>query len=126
VRPKRMRTVRQRDASRPVRNFKEPTDLARAASIVPPAIYLPAGPVRPHSPRHSCVRRPSPAQPGGGRHTYVAKRGRVTRLRRVGRRSGRAAKHHIRSLMLSVELVGPGRIWTTQVGCLVDPVGSSG
>jgi hypothetical protein len=28
---------------------------------------------RPHSPRHSLLRRPSPAQPGGGRHTDAAR-----------------------------------------------------
>jgi hypothetical protein len=36
---------------------------------------LPGWAGRPHSTWHSFVRRPSPAQPGGGRHTYVAKRG---------------------------------------------------
>ena len=38
---------------------------------------------RPHFPLHSSVQRPSPARPGGGRHTYVAKRGPVTRKNRA-------------------------------------------
>jgi hypothetical protein len=42
----------------------------RAAHDLPPGW---AG--RPHSNRHSLPQRPSPAQPGGGRHTYIAKRG---------------------------------------------------
>jgi hypothetical protein len=48
--------------------------LNRAAHDLPPG-----GVGRPHSQRHSLLRRPSPAPPGGGRHTYVAKRGGVTR-----------------------------------------------
>jgi hypothetical protein len=36
---------------------------------------LPGWVGRPHSKQHSVVQRPSPAQLGGGRHTYVAKRG---------------------------------------------------
>jgi hypothetical protein len=35
-----------------------------------------------------------------------------------------SADHQIRSLVLSVRLVGSRRIWPAQVGCLVDPVGS--
>ncbi len=34
------------------------------------------------------------------------------------------SRRQIRSLVLSVGLVGSRRIWAAQVGCLVDPVGS--
>jgi hypothetical protein len=46
----------------------------RAAHDLPPGWVG-----RPHSNRHSLIPRLSPAQPGGGRHTYVAKRSGVTR-----------------------------------------------
>jgi hypothetical protein len=41
----------------------------RAAHDLPPA-----GPGARSFQRHSSAQRPSPAQPGGGRHTHIAKR----------------------------------------------------
>jgi hypothetical protein len=117
----------------------------RAAHDLPPGWVG-----HPHSLRHSFVRRPSPTQPGGGRHTYVAKRGR-SRLRRDDRTQrndrllplrsqqrqkcplscGFGARGGIRTLdllitrqMLSVEQDGPGRILAAHVGCAVGPDGS--
>jgi hypothetical protein len=57
----------------------------RAAHDLPPGWVG-----RPHSQRHSLPQRPSPTQPGGGRHTYVAKRG------------GRASGAHIQPKGMTV------------------------
>jgi len=117
---------------------------------VPPTIYLPAGPgfdaERPNTVRNGVT----PAQRGGGRHTYVAKRGGV-RLRRAHptQRNDRllpprtqrcqkgpvtcgfGARGGIRTLALPIRdgcsasiWTGSRRIWAAHVECLVGPDGS--